>query len=104
MGIWLWKCSILEGNRIHLIISDGWCIQSGFRATGANQTITLKKKYKDTNYTVIVSDSNIGLAAANSRFTKIISKTVNTFVTNGCYQNGGGTDYAYFWKTEGYIN
>ena len=86
--------------------SDGWCIQGGYITwtSNPNLTITLLKQYKDTNYTVIVSDSNIGLAAINSRFTKIISKTVNTFVTNGCYQNGGGTDYAYFWKTEGYIN
>ena len=78
--------------------SDGWCIQSGFRATGANQTITLKKKYKDTNYFVQSQDYGT-VQDSNNNGISVTSKTTSTFMFKPYTNNRTAT-----WMASGYIN
>ena len=51
----------MEGNRIHLIISDKWLEIGGYIKAGSSSTtsgvVTFKKAFKDTNYCITMASN-----------------------------------------------
>lgn len=87
-----------NGASWYRIYSDGWCEQGGESPQPANttqNTITLLKSYKDTNYTIT---SVGGLTSIINK----ANKTINSFTIDT--NSGSGTKYLAYWQASGYIN
>ena len=81
--------------------SDGWCIQSGTNNFGGSTTITLKKPFKDTNYTV----SLIYKGASNTANTPIIWHSINSLTTTSfTITNSASTVFTRGWVAMGYVS
>lgn len=91
-----------NGTEWYRVYADGWCEQGGFCVmTATVTTITFKKPFRDTNYTIL------GIKArgneTNSRTVNFSNLTLNTVNVSIPYQNGLATDYNVSWEAKGYI-
>ena len=84
----------------YTINSDKWCEQGGSITwtNNPNLTITLKKKYKNTNYFVQSQDYGT-VQDSNNNGISVTSKTTSTFMFKPYTNNRTAT-----WMASGYIN
>ena len=90
-----------NGTDWYRVYSDGWCIQSGTNKFGGSTTITLKKPFKDTNYTV----SLIYKGASNTASTPITWHSINSLKTTSfMITNSSSSVFTRGWVAMGYVN
>ena len=91
--------SYVNGTSGYNIWSNGYCEQWGYLipATTVN-TITLLKKYKDTDYNVTLGPSYTSNTSGTNVPFAAVSKTINTF---SIYT--ASTNHRVYWKTSGYL-
>jgi hypothetical protein len=84
------------------VYSDGWCEQGGISPSAGditNNTITLLKSYKDTNYSIFFAQ-NAGVEGQYTNGCTAKDKTTSSFVLS--YRTGGTASF--YWQTKGYIS
>ncbi len=86
-----------NGTSWYRVYSDGWCEQGGFEGTGNNASVTLLKKYINTNYSVAfgVKDADGGSSYTPTILTQ--TTTGFTFYLSNVYDGA-------FWHACGYIS
>lgn len=92
----------VNGTSGYRIWSDGYCVQWGRRTAGGSQTVTFLKKFRDTNYNVMINPYSSD--TITTLITWVSSQTVSSFTV----QNGYGATYNSYqyqanWKACGYL-
>lgn len=92
----------VNGTSWYRVYSDGWCEQGGRQSINNNGvTVTYLKPFKDTNYSIVISQADAGSSRAEYYNTvKVNTKNATNFIAYCGQSEAPACD----WHAFGYIN
>lgn len=91
----------VSGTSWYRVYSDGWCEQGGVSATGTSASVTFLKPFKNTNYSVTVSDTYLTTSNSDTGgYTT--SPGLSNYTTTGFRISQTSGRYTQ-WEAKGYI-